>query len=58
MSDAEVNIDLNIKFQCPHCDAALNTSSYCSLSSIETGTIEADCLACGEAFDLVVNESY
>jgi transcription elongation factor Elf1 len=58
MSDAEVNIDLNIKFECPHCDAKLNTSDYCSASSIETGTLEIECSSCGKIFNLNINESY
>jgi len=56
--DAEVNIDLDITFECPHCNATLRTRDYGYQSSIEVGVIEIECSSCGKKFDLNINESY
>jgi transcription elongation factor Elf1 len=55
---AEVNVNLVIRFECPHCDATQHTSSHGFQTEISTGQSEIQCTSCEQEFDLVINESY
>jgi transcription elongation factor Elf1 len=58
MADAEVNIDLNISFSCPHCESVLLTRDHGFVSSIESGVHDLVCEDCKQSFELRINESY
>ncbi|CAM3168588.1 Uncharacterized phage protein [Moritella viscosa] len=55
---AEVNIDLEITFECPHCEAVQQTSEHDLSTSISVGSHEVECTKCTKSFDLNINESY
>lgn len=55
---AEVNVNLDITFECPHCEAKQQTSSHGFSDSISTGCSETECTSCNKEFELVINESY
>ncbi len=57
--NAEVNIDLVLSFDCPHCNKSQNTSDHDDLlTSISTGSQEIECIECKEPFDLNIREHY
>jgi len=53
-----VNVDLELKFECPHCEAPQFTSEHGLSTSINTGNSETECTSCKKKFNLNINESY
>lgn len=55
---AEVNVELELTFDCPHCDKPQRTSEHGLNYDITVGAHDLTCTQCGQYFELNINAPY